>query len=437
MEVEKVFIDKNFDVNSKGHLTIGGVDTLNLIKEFETPLYVIDENYFRAQCDRLKKALAKFYGSNGLVCFASKAFCCKEIVRIAKSENLGIDTVSMGEMYTAVEVGFNPEKIYLHGNNKSIEELKYAIKNKIGRIVVDNFTELNLIEKLATEMNEKVNILIRVKPGVDAHVHEFIKTGQIGSKFGFAISNGEALKAVKQALSLKNVNLLGAHCHIGSQILETAPFVLAAKIMMEFFNLVKQETGKVLSELNLGGGFGINYLPEEESLNVEECFELVFNEIKNSCEKFDLKIPFLAIEPGRFLIAKAGITLYTIGCVKKIPGVKTYVFVDGGMTDNPRYALYGSVYDFCVANRANVKKTELVSIAGKCCESGDLLGEQIRLQKAEEGDFLAVFATGAYNYSMASNYNRNLRPAVVFVKDGAARLVVRRETLKNLVENDL
>lgn len=432
-----MFIDDNFNINIKGNLTIGGVDTVELAKEFKTPLYVIDENYFRAQCKKIKAAMKKFYGNNGLVCFASKAFCCKEIYRIIEDENLGADTVSIGEMFTAIEAGFNPKKIYLHGNNKLVEELEFAINNDVGRIVVDNFIELNLIEKLAEKLNKKVNILIRVKPGVDAHVHEYIKTGQISSKFGFAVSNGEALLAVKKAVGLKNVNLVGAHCHIGSQILEVAPFVLAAKTMIKFFHLVKKEVGKVLDELNLGGGFGVNYLPNEESLDVEKCFELVFNEIKNYCEKFKLKIPFLVVEPGRFLIAKAGITLYEVGCVKQIAGIKTYVFVNGGMTDNPRYALYRSVYDFSIANKAGCEKTEIVSIAGKCCESGDLLGEQIKLQKAKEGDVLVVFATGAYNYSMASNYNRVLRPAVVFVKDGQARLVVKRETLQTLVENDI
>lgn len=432
-----LFIDNNFSVNNEGHLTINGVDTLNLAKEFKTPLYVIDEDYFRGQCRKIKLAMERFYGQNGLVCYASKAFCCKEIYRIVQNEGLGIDTVSLGEMFTAIEAGFDPKKICLHGNNKSIDELKFAIENKIGRIVVDNLIELSLIEKLATEMNEKVKILLRVKPGVDAHVHEFIKTGQIGSKFGFAISNGEAIKAVKKAINSKNVDLVGLHCHIGSQILEMEPFVLAAKIMTEFLNLIKQETGKVLNELNLGGGFGINYLPNEEVLDVDKCFELVFYEIKKNCNKFNLKVPFFVVEPGRSLIAKAGITLYTIGCVKEIPGVKTYVFVDGGMTDNPRYALYGSIYDFSVANRANFEKTELVSVAGKCCESGDLIGEKIKLQKPQEGDVLAVFATGAYNYSMASNYNRILKPAVIFIKDGKARLGVKRETLRNLIENDL
>lgn len=432
-----MFIDKNFNTNNQGHLTMGDVDTVALAKEFKTPLYVIDEDFFRKQCGKLKAAMEKFYGKNGLVCFASKAFCCKEIFRVVQNENLGIDTVSIGEMFTAIEAGFNPEKIYLHGNNKSVDEIKYAIKNKIGRIVVDNLVELNLIEEIATEMNSKVNILIRVKPGVDAHVHEFIKTGQISSKFGFAISTGEALLAAKKAISLKNVNLVGVHCHIGSQILETEPFVLAAKIMIEFLNSIKQETGRTINELNLGGGFGINYLPNEEILDVDKCFELVFSEIKKNCEKFNLEIPFLAVEPGRYLIAKAGITLYNIGCVKKIPNIKTYVFVDGGMTDNPRFALYGSVYDFCVANKAGFEKTEVVSVAGKCCESGDLLGEKIKLQQAQPGDILAVFATGAYNYSMASNYNRILKPAVVFLKDGKARLVVKRETLEQLIENDL
>lgn len=432
-----MFIDKNFSVNSQGHLAISGIDTLTLAKKFKTPLYIIDEDSFRKQCRKIKSIMTKFYGQNSLVCFASKAFCCKEIFKIIQQEALGIDTVSIGEMFTAIEAGFNPKNIYLHGNNKSVDEIKYAIKNKIGKIVVDNFVELNLIDQIATETNSKVNVLIRVKPGVDAHVHESIKTGQISSKFGFIIPTGEALLAVKKAIMSKNINLIGIHCHIGSQIVEAAPFVLAARAMIEFLNSIKKETGQTISELNLGGGFGINYLPNEETLDIENCFKLVFSEIEKNCSKFNLKIPFIVIEPGRFLIAKAGITLYTIGCVKKIPGIKTYIFVDGGMTDNPRFALYGSVYDFCVANRANCEKTEVVSIAGKCCESGDLLGEKIKLQPAQPGDVLAVFATGAYNYSMASNYNKILKPAVVFVKNDKARLAVKRQTLEQLIENDL
>ncbi len=433
-----MFIDDDlFGVNESGNLTIGGVDTVSLAKKFGTPLHVVDENYFRARCCEIKNAMNRFCDGNGLVCFASKAFCCKEIFKVASSEDLGIDTVSIGEMFTAIEAGFDCSKIYLHGNNKLKSELEFAIDHNIGRIVVDNFEELCLIEKLAAEKNKMVNALLRLKPGVEAHVHEFVQTGQISSKFGFAIETGEAFQAVEKALSLKHINLLGAHCHIGSQILEVDPFVLAAKKMIKFFGEVKIKTKIQFEELNLGGGFGINYLPDGESLNVENCLEQVFLQIKNSCEEFGLKIPFLVVEPGRFLIAKAGITLYRIGCVKKIPNVKTYVFVDGGMADNPRYVLYGAEYDAVVANRAGLPKTDLVSVAGKCCESGDLIGEKMALQKAQVGDFLAVFATGAYNYSMASNYNRIARPAVVFVSDSVARLVVRRETLNNLIENDV
>ncbi len=432
-----MFIDKNFNVNSLGHLTMGNLDVLKLVEKFGTPLYVIDENYFKNQCVKLKNTLKKFYGDNSLVCYASKAFCCKEIYRLVQTEKMGIDVVSLGEMFTAIKAGFDCSKIYFHGNNKSVEEIEFAIKNKIGTIVVDNFDELNLIKKEAAKLNAKVNILLRLKPGVSAHVHEFIRTGQIDSKFGFIISNGEAFQAIKTAISCEHINLKGAHCHIGSQILEIAPFVVAAKTMMEFFYKVKNELNYELNELNLGGGFGINYLPDESSLDVERCFEQTFLQIKKSCEQFQLKIPFIVIEPGRFLIAKAGITLYTIGGVKQIPEIKTYVFVDGGMGDNPRYALYNAKYDAVVANKANLEKTEIVSIAGKYCESGDLIGENIKLQKAVSGDILAVFATGAYNYSMASNYNKIARAPVVFINNSDVKLVVKRESLQNLIENDL
>lgn len=432
-----MFISKNFDVNNLGHLTMGGVDVLELAEEFKTPLLVVDEVYFRSRCRNLSAVLSKFYGKRSLICYASKAFCCKEIYRIVQNENLGIDVVSIGEMFTALQAGFNFSKIYFHGNNKSIEEIKFAIENNVGRIVADNTNELEMINEIAGNLSVKVDVMLRLKPGVEAHVHEFIRTGQISSKFGFAISNGEAINAFKKVLTLKNLNLVGAHCHIGSQILQVQPFISAVKIMIEFFDEIKRKLGIEIEELNLGGGFGINYLPEEKSLDVEKCLELVCLEVKKQCEKFSLKMPFLILEPGRFLIAKAGITLYTVGCVKEIYGVKKYVFVDGGMTDNPRYALYGAKYDAAIANRARDEKSEIVSVAGKCCESGDLIGENMHLQKAQVGDVLVVFATGAYNYSMASNYNRITRPAVVFLNGIEKKLVVRRESLQQLIENDI
>lgn len=432
-----MFISNNLNVNEKGNLTIGGMDTVDLAKKYGTPLYVLDEDLIRENCEKFKKSIDNYYSRNGLVCYASKAFSCKEIYRIMKDEQMGVDTVSIGEMYTAISVGFPYEKIYLHGNNKTVEELRFAVENKIGRIVVDNLNELELLDSIAKDLNSKVDILLRVKPGIDAHTHDFIRTGQIDSKFGFAIETGEALNAAKLASELNNISLIGAHCHIGSQILDVDPFVLAADVMVKFINDVKDETGIEMCELNLGGGFGIKYVEKDDPVDYEEYIKAVSSVIQEKCNQYRLKKPFIIIEPGRSLIAPTGITLYTVGARKEIPNIRTYISVDGGMTDNPRYALYGSEYDVIVANKANEEKNEKVTIAGKCCESGDLIGENVPLQHVESGDILAVCATGAYNYSMSSNYNRNLKPAVIMVKDGKSRVVVNRETLEDLVRNDI
>ncbi len=436
-ENRDMFISKNLAVNEKGHLTIGGIDTLDLAKKYGTPLYVMDEDLIRENCEKFKKSIDDYYEKNGLVCYASKAFSCKEIYRIMKDEGLGVDVVSLGEMYTAVSAGFASEKIYLHGNNKTIEELKFAVEHKIGRIVVDNLNELELLNCIAKDMRSKVDVLIRVKPGIDAHTHDFIRTGQIDSKFGFAIETGEALSAAKLAVELDNINLVGAHCHIGSQILDVDPFVLAADVMIKFISDVKDATGIEMCELNLGGGFGIKYVDKDDPVDYEEYMKAVSIMIQKKCDQYNLNRPFIVIEPGRSLIAPTGITLYTVGARKEIPNIRTYVSVDGGMTDNPRYALYKSEYDAIVASKASEEKNEIVTIAGKCCESGDLIGENMLLQHAETGDILAVCATGAYNYSMASNYNRNLKPAVVMIKDGKSRVIVNRETLEDLVKNDI
>ncbi len=432
-----MFISKNLNVNEKGNLIIGGIDTVDLAKKYGTPLYVLDEDLIRENCEKFKKSINNYYSKNGLVCYASKAFSCKEIYRIMKDEQMGVDTVSIGEMYTAISAGFPSEKIYLHGNNKTTEELRFAVENKIGRIVVDNLNELELLDSIAKDINSKVDILIRVKPGIDAHTHDFIKTGQIDSKFGFAIETGEALSAAKIASKFENINLIGVHCHIGSQILDVDPFVLAADVMMKFISDVKDETGIEMRELNLGGGFGIKYIDKDDPVDYEEYMKAVAYMIQKKCDQYNLNKPFIVIEPGRSLIAPTGITLYTVGVRKEIPNIRTYISIDGGMTDNPRYALYKSEYDAIVANKANEEKSEKVTVAGKCCESGDLIGENMPLQHAEPGDILAVCATGAYNYSMSSNYNRNLKPAVIMIKGGKSRVIVNRETLEDLVRNDI
>lgn len=432
-----MFISENLDTNSKGHLTIGGMDTVDLAKKYGTPLYVMDENKIRKSCAMYKNSIDKFYGGKGLVCYASKAFSCKQIYRIAKEQDIGVDVVSMGELYTAMSVGFNPTKICYHGNNKTKEELIYALKSGVTRIVVDSISELTLLDDIAGELGVNAGILFRLSPGIDAHTHDFVQTGKIDSKFGFAIELGNAMEVVKLSLEKENLTLKGIHCHIGSQIFDLDPFELAAKVMLNFIADVKKETGYEISELNLGGGFGIKYTNEDDPVEYDSYMESVSKVVSQTAKELGLKLPFVIIEPGRSIVGSAGITLYEIGNVKEIQGIRTYVSVDGGMTDNIRYALYGSAYDFTVANKATEPKTKLVTIAGRCCESGDLLGKDIKIQECVTGDILATLATGAYNYSMSSNYNRTLKPAVVFVKDNDSYVGVKRETLEDIVRNDI
>ncbi len=424
-------------VNRQGHLTIGGCDTVELAKEYGTPLYVLDETGVRNACKSYRSSIDRFYQGRGMVCYASKAFCCKEIYRVMDSEQMGVDVVSEGELYTALAAGFPAERICFHGNNKTDHELRYALEAGIGLFIVDNEYELVRLNRFAGEMGKKANISFRIKPGVDAHTHEFVRTGQIDSKFGVALETGEAMEIVKKSLALDHVVLKGAHCHIGSQIFELEPFELAAQRMIEFMAQVRKETGYVMEELDLGGGFGICYTEKDEALAYDSYMEKVSVVVKQTCERLSFPQPFMMLEPGRSIVGSSGITLYTVGAIKEILGIRTYAAIDGGMTDNPRYALYQSEYEAVAANKASEPKSQTVTLAGKCCESGDLLGEHMPIQNLESGDIVAVLSTGAYNYSMASNYNRLCRPAVVMVKDGTSRLIVRRESMEDLIRNDL
>lgn len=432
-----MFVSKNLNVNEKGHLTIAGIDTVALAQKYGTPLYVMDEDLIREHCRSFKNSIDKYYNGEGIACYASKAFSCKAMCKIIKEENLGLDVVSEGELYTAESAGFPMERVCFHGNNKTDRELSYAIEKRVGRIIVDNIFELERLDKIASNAGVKANIMFRIKPGIDAHTHDFVKTGQIDSKFGVALETGEAFDIVKKAISLNNINLVGLHCHIGSQIFDIDPFVSAAEVMIDLIEKIKLELNYEIKELNLGGGFGIKYTDEDTPVEYDKYMEKVSARVKELCAEKNLKLPFILIEPGRSIIAPAGITLYTLGCVKEIPNIRTYISVDGGMCDNPRYALYKSQYDAVIANRAAEPKTETVTIAGKCCESGDLIGENMKIQKAEAGDIVAVLATGAYNYSMSSNYNRIPKPAVVMISNGESRVVVKRETLEDIIRNDL
>lgn len=432
-----MFVSQCLNTNENNHLTIGGCDTVGLAKEFGTSLIVYDENEIRNNCRAFVGSIQKNYSGNGRVLYASKAFSCKEIYRIVNDENMGIDVVSGGELYTALSVGFPAEKICFHGNNKKYSELVEAVDAGVGRIVVDNLTELETLNTIAGEKGKKVSIMFRIKPGIDAHTHDFVRTGQIDSKFGLALETGEAMQGVKTALSMTNVELKGVHCHIGSQIFDIDPFELAAEVMMKFIKDIKDETGVTITELNLGGGFGIKYLVDDKPEAYENYMDNVAKVVNAKADEYGLPVPFIYIEPGRSIVGATAVTLYTVGSVKKIPDVRNYVSVDGGMVDNPRYILYQSAYEVVCANKINDDKTLTATVAGKCCESGDLIQENVKLPEVEAGDILAVLSTGAYNYSMASNYNRIPRPPVVMVKDGKARLIIKGESYEDIIKNDI
>ncbi|QKE74709.1 diaminopimelate decarboxylase [Arthrobacter citreus] len=430
-----MYLHGNSRINNEGHLEIGGCDTVELAKNYGTPLYIYDEALIESKCREFLEAL-KDTGMKYQVAYASKAFLCVEQARLIEREGLCLDVVSGGELYTALQAGYPAEKIHFHGNNKTIEEIEEALNAKIGCFVVDNFFELEVLQALAEQRGEEVSILLRVTPGVEAHTHEYVMTGQEDSKFGFDIMSGQANEAVEVSLNSSNLKLLGIHSHIGSQIFEPDGFVHAINVLMSFLNGLKNDLGFTAEILNVGGGFGIRYTSEDEPLAVAKHIDTITTIIKQQCEELDYKLPELWLEPGRSIVGEAGTTLYTIGSTKTLPSIRKYVSVDGGMTDNIRPALYGSKYEAMLANRANDENKEVVSIAGKCCESGDMLIWDCKLPVVENNDLLAMSCTGAYGYSMANNYNRIRRPAVVFVKDGMSREVVRRETYEDLVRND-
>lgn len=426
-------------VNESGHLEIGGADCTELAKQYGTPLYVLDEAYIRAMMRVYRDTLDKEYG-NGLVLYASKAFSCTAVYAIAKQENIGADVVSGGELYTAMQAGFPAEKIYMHGNNKLPQEIAYALDRKVGVIVVDAYSEADYIDTEAKKRGIVQNVIIRINPGVEAHTHAYIQTAKTDSKFGFSIADGTAEKMTAYVLSKKNLRLCGYHCHIGSQIFEKQSFVLAAEKNLKFIADMKQSLGFEAEILNLGGGFGIWYNDEDVKIDAEgyaDYLRALIDAVRKGCKRYGLKGPKLVIEPGRSIVGEAGITLYTVGAIKDIPNVKKYIAVDGGMFENPRYCLYQSKYTAILANRANEAPTEFVSLAGKCCESGDLIGVNMNLPEAHTGDILAVLSTGAYNYSMASNYNRNFIPPVVLVKGGKASYIVKPQTYEDLTRNDV
>lgn len=423
-------------INAQGHLTIGGVDTIELAKQYGTPLFIYDTALIRKRARGFIDTFEKM-GVTAQVAYASKAFACVAAYQLAAQENLSLDVVSGGELYTAITAGFPAERIHFHGNNKSIAELELAFETGIGCIVVDNFYEISILKEIAQQKNQKMKILFRVTPGVEAHTHDFITTGQADSKFGFDLNNGQADEAFKQVVNDDYIELLGLHCHIGSQIFETEGFSLAAGKVIQKMGAWKEQHGFEATVLNLGGGFGIRYTAEDTPLEPHEYVADMIRTVQAESAKLQLTMPEIWIEPGRSLVGDAGTSLYTIGSQKTVPGVREYIAVDGGMSDNIRPALYDAKYEAIIANKANDAKTSTYTVAGKLCESGDKLIIDAALQKAETGDILAMFCTGAYGYSMASNYNRVPRPAVVFVENGEHQLAIKRESYENLVVNDL
>ncbi|NIK67652.1 diaminopimelate decarboxylase [Paenibacillus sp. BK720] len=423
-------------INARGHLEIGGVDVTDLAKEYGTPLYIVDETLIRQRANEYVSAF-KESGLKFQVAYASKAFSVMAMCAIADQEGLSLDVVSDGELYTALQAGFPAARIHFHGNNKTPDEINMALDANIGCFVVDNFVELYLLNALAANKGKKVKILFRITPGVEAHTHEYISTGQEDSKFGFDLGNGAAKQAIREALELSNLEILGVHSHIGSQIFEVDGFRMAVDKVVAFAVQIRDELGLTFKVINLGGGFGIRYVEGDTPLPVAQYVAAITDAVISNFSAASFPLPEIWVEPGRSIVGDAGTTLYTVGTMKDIPGVRKYIAVDGGMMDNPRPALYQSRYEAILANRANEAATETVTIAGKACESGDKLIIDLELPKAETGDLLAVSCTGAYNYSMASNYNRFRRPAVVFVKDGQSDLVVQRESLENIVGNDV
>ena len=390
-------ICNNISINQKGHLTFAGYDTTDLAQKYGTPLYLMDEDKIREHIREYKTAFEKYFPQGSMPEFASKSFSCKQIYRIMAEEQMNIDVVSCGEIYTAATAGFPMERSFFHGNNKSDGDIRFAIENKVGFFVADSMDEIYAISRIAKQNGITQKILLRVTPGIDTHTHQKISTGNVDSKFGIAISTGQAIEAVKEILKTENISLCGFHCHIGSQIFESEPFITAASIMLEFIKQVKTELNYTAEMLNLGGGFGVRYLESQPEISYTEKIREVATALKEQCAALGIKIPKIAMEPGRSIVADAGMTLYTVGSVKEITGYKNYVSVDGGMTDNPRYTLYEAPYTVILASRANDKADFVATVAGRCCESGDIIQENVNLPKPKRNDILAVLSTGAYN----------------------------------------
>ena len=437
-------VDPNADLSSvlpltaeirDGHLWVGGVDVVELAREQGTALYVMDEEQIRHQLREFRR-WTSYHWKNVETVYAAKAFMCKTMCRVVRDEGCMVLCASGGELAIALAAGVPADRIQVHGNNKTIAEIEEAIAAGVDRVVVDSLLELERISAIATVRGVEQPVLLRVTPGVKPDTHGYIQTGQEDSKFGFGLNHGLALEGVRRACALPGVDFAGLHMHIGSQIFALQSYSKAIEVMVEFIETVRAETGNAVRDLDVGGGIGIKYGLADEPSTIEQFGKVVVDGIKGECERHGLPVPRILVEPGRAVVANAGITLYTVGVVKELPGIRTYVAVDGGMTDNIRPALYGARYECLIANKADQPRTQIVTVAGKHCETGDLIARDTPIQPVETGDILAVCATGAYCYSMASNYNKQVRPGVVFAREGAWRWAVRRETYDDLLRCD-
>lgn len=431
-------ICKNLSRLESGELTFAGMPLTELACEYGTPLYLYDEGRIREKCRIYLSAVREAFGSRGRVLYASKAASFRRIYEIMREEGMGIDVVSRGEICTAVRAGFPLEKAYFHSNNKSDEDVIYAMDNGVGYFVVDNSEELYAIERFAKERNIKQKVLLRITPGIDSHTYEAVSTGKVDSKFGSAIETGQADEITELALSLPHVILSGFHCHVGSQVFDSDVYLRAADIMLEFVAHIYKSLGYLASELDIGGGYGVRYTADQPDIDIGANVLEVGRFLHKKADELSIPLPEIAFEPGRSIVADAGLTLYTVGTVKKIPGYKKYVSVDGGMTDNPRFALYRAPYTVLHVTKAATPADESSSVVGRCCESGDIIQENVYLPSdTKRGDLIATLTTGAYNYSMASNYNRIPRPPVVMLSEGRSYLAVRRETVEDIVSLDV
>ncbi len=437
-EFEKDLICENLSVNAEGHLLFAGLDTKTLAATYGTPLYLMDEDRIRSNCRAYQTAAKAAFGKNCRILYASKAASFKQLYRVMREEGMGIDVVSRGEIFTAVAANFPMENAFFHSNNKTDADIAAAMDAGVGYFISDNLEELAAIEKEAAARGTFQKVLLRLTPGIDPHTYEAVATGKVDSKFGFAIDPGLADEAVAYALTLPHVRLCGFHSHVGSQVFDSDVFLRTAEVMLDFIAHAKQKYGFAATMLDLGGGIGVPYIAQNPKPDLAKIIFEIGERIRTLCKKLDIEQPEICFEPGRSIVADAGLTLYTVGSVKTIPGYRTYVSVDGGMTDNIRYALYGSSYTVLPALKMTEERALTADIAGRCCESGDLLQRSVALPRSTaRGDLLAFLTTGAYHYSMASNYNRIPRPPVVMIRNKEATVAVRRETPEDLTALDV